>query len=222
MYDILIKNGLIVDGSGKPAFYGDLAVKDGKIAKIAPSIQESADEVMDASGLQVAPGFIDNHSHSDSSVFTGSDSYNYLEQGVTTQVAGQCGSSPAPYSETELADAKVDAVYLGPDAFMNANRKTLIDAAAAFSIPVFSASEGAVRHDGALFALVHRYYNVGRLAGRKALKILRDKVQAYDIPIETPQRPLAVVNMTAARKTGVYPPLDLLQSADLVNIPESE
>ena len=54
MYDILIKNGLIVDGSGKPAFYGDLAVKDGKIAKIAPSIQESADEVIDASGLQVA------------------------------------------------------------------------------------------------------------------------------------------------------------------------
>ena len=106
MYDILIKNGLIVDGSGKPAFYGDLAVKDGKIAKIAPSIQESADEVINASGLQVAPGFIDNHSHSDSSVFTGSDSYNYLEQGVTTQVAGQCGSSPAPYSETELADAK--------------------------------------------------------------------------------------------------------------------
>ena len=52
MYDILIKNGLIVDGSGKPAFYGDLAVKDGKIAKIAPSIQESADEVIDASGLQ--------------------------------------------------------------------------------------------------------------------------------------------------------------------------
>lgn len=114
MYDILIKNGLIVDGSGKPAFYGDLAVKDGKIAKIAPSIQESADEVIDASGLQVAPGFIDNHSHSDSSVFTGSDSYNYLEQGVTTQVAGQCGSSPAPYSETELADAKAK---LDPEEF---------------------------------------------------------------------------------------------------------
>ena len=106
MYDVLIKNGLIVDGSGKSAFYGDLAIKDGKIAKIAPAIQDEAAEVIDASGLQVTPGFIDNHSHSDSSVFTGSDSYNYLEQGVTTQIAGQCGSSPAPFSETELADAK--------------------------------------------------------------------------------------------------------------------
>ena len=106
MFDIIIKNGLIVDGSGNPAFYADLAVKDGKIAKIAPAIREEAAEIIDASGLQVAPGFIDNHSHSDSSVFTGSDSYNYLEQGVTTQIAGQCGSSPAPFSETELADAK--------------------------------------------------------------------------------------------------------------------
>ena len=54
MYDILIKNGLIVDGSGKPAFAGDLAVKDGKIAKIAPSIDGEAAEILDAAGLQVA------------------------------------------------------------------------------------------------------------------------------------------------------------------------
>jgi len=102
MYDILIKNGLIVDGSGKPAFMGDLAVKDGKIAKIAPFIDGEAAEILDAAGLQVAPGFIDNHSHSDSAAFTGSDCYNYLEQGVTTQIAGQCGSSPEPYAEGSI------------------------------------------------------------------------------------------------------------------------
>ena len=102
MYDILIKNGLIVDGSGRPAFSADLAVKDGKIAKIAPSIRETAAQVINAAGLQVTPGFIDNHSHSDSSVFTGSDCYNYLEQGVTTQIAGQCGSSPEPYAEGSI------------------------------------------------------------------------------------------------------------------------
>lgn len=122
----------------------------------------------------------------------------------------------------ELAENKADLIYLGPDAFMNANRKALIDTAAAFSIPVFSASEGAVRHDNALFAFVHRYYTVGQMAGRKALRILKDKVQAYDIPIEVPPRALLVVNMSAARKTGVYPPLSLLQSADLINIPEKE
>ena len=123
---------------------------------------------------------------------------------------------------SELAEAKTDLIYLGPDAFMNTNRKILIDAATAFSIPVFSASEGAVRHDNALFAFVHRYYTVGQMAGRKAFKMLKDKIQAYDIPIESPQRALLVVNMAAAQKIGIYPPLSLMQNADLINIPEKE
>jgi len=97
MFDIIIKNGQIVDGSGESAFYGDVAIKDGKIAKIAPVINEVAAEIIDATGLQVTPGLIDTHSHSDSSVYAGSDCYNYLEQGVTTQIAGQCGSSLAPF-----------------------------------------------------------------------------------------------------------------------------
>ena len=97
MYDILIKHGQIVDGSGAPAFYGDIAVKDGKIAAIAPEINEPAGRIIDATNKQVTPGFIDTHSHSDSSVYVGNDCYNYLEQGVTTQVAGQCGSGLAPY-----------------------------------------------------------------------------------------------------------------------------
>ena len=122
----------------------------------------------------------------------------------------------------DLADKKADLIYLGPDAFVNANRKALIDTATAFSIPVFSASEGAVRNDNALFAFVHRYYTVGQMAGKKALQILKDKTQAYDIPIEAPQRSLFVVNMTAAQRTGVYPPLTLLQNADMINIPSSE
>lgn len=106
MYDIIIKNGQIVDGSGTSAYLGHIAVKDGKIAGIWPlgaiseeALENQAGRVIDASGCQVTPGFIDNHSHSDDSVFTGSDSYNYLEQGVTTQIAGQCGDSPAPYYE---------------------------------------------------------------------------------------------------------------------------
>ena len=61
MFDILIKNGIIVDGSGEAAFCGDVAVKDGKIAKIAPAIDGEAGEVIDASGLQVTPGLIDSH-----------------------------------------------------------------------------------------------------------------------------------------------------------------
>jgi len=126
MYDILIKNGQIVDGSGKPAFYGDLAVKDGKIAAIAPGIDAPAARVIDAAGKQVTPGFIDTHSHSDSAVYSGSDCHNYLEQGVTTQVAGQCGSGLAPYYGelkfkhrlTEESEARWATVGEKPSTFM--------------------------------------------------------------------------------------------------------
>ena len=99
MFDILIKHGLIVDGSGKAAYTADLAIKDGKVTKIAPNITEPAAETLDATGLVVAPGFVDCHNHSDGCVFEGSSCYNHLEQGVTTEVVGHCGDSPAPYSE---------------------------------------------------------------------------------------------------------------------------
>jgi len=56
MYDILIKNGQIVDGSGAPVFFGDVVTRDGKIARIAPVIDETAEEVIDTFGLQVTPG----------------------------------------------------------------------------------------------------------------------------------------------------------------------
>ena len=99
MYDLIIKNGKIVDGSGSLAFNGDIAVKDGKIMKISSKINEATAQVIDATGLIVSPGFIECHTHSDYSSFTGSGCTNFLEQGATTQIAGQCGSSPVPYYE---------------------------------------------------------------------------------------------------------------------------
>jgi len=65
MYDILIKNGMIVDGTGDASYKADIAVKDGKIAKIAPAIEDNAAKTIDAAGRIVTPGFIDCHSHSD-------------------------------------------------------------------------------------------------------------------------------------------------------------
>ena len=99
MYDLLIKNGTIVDGTGKKRYRADVAVQNGKIARIAPKISEPAQRSLDAEGLIVSPGFIDYHSHSDNAVLLAPDSYNYLEQGVTTQITGQCGSGPAPVFE---------------------------------------------------------------------------------------------------------------------------
>ena len=91
MYDILIKNGLIVDGSGNAAYHSDLAVKNGKIAEIAPVIDAEAAQTIDASGRIVTPGLIDTHTHSDRTFVFGTSGYNFLEQGVTTEVTGNCG-----------------------------------------------------------------------------------------------------------------------------------
>ncbi len=96
MYDLLIRQGLIVDGSGNAPFVGDVAVVDAKIAAVAPHIEGEAARIIDAQGLVIAPGFIDSHSHSDQGILLGPDGYNMLEQGITTQIAGQCGTGPVP------------------------------------------------------------------------------------------------------------------------------
>lgn len=97
MYDLIIKNGTLIDGSGAAPFVGDLAIQGGKIAAIAPSLPSSeAAELLDASGLTVTPGFIDSHSHSDRSILPYPDQKEKLEQGITMAVTGQCGGSQAP------------------------------------------------------------------------------------------------------------------------------
>lgn len=97
MYDLIIKNGNIIDGTGSPSFIADIAIEGGKIVRIDKGI-EGGVEVIDARGLVVAPGFIDSHSHSDTAVFTYPDQMEKIEQGITTSIAGQCGLTPAPVS----------------------------------------------------------------------------------------------------------------------------
>lgn len=146
--------------------------------------------------------------------------FEVLDRPVPTDKEMQPDPTTIEGLVADLAEKNTDLIYLGPDAFMNMYRDALTDAATAAGIPVFSASEGAVRNGEALFAFVHRYYNIGQMAGQKAVKILNEQMPAYDIPIEAPQRALLVVNMTAARNLNVYPPLPLIQGADLINIPD--
>ncbi len=96
MYDILIKNGKIVDGSGAPWFYGDVAIEDQRIARIAPEINQPALQIIDAAGKYVCPGFIDSHSHSDLPLLINPLACSKIRMGVTTEVIGQCGTSAAP------------------------------------------------------------------------------------------------------------------------------
>ncbi len=92
----LIKNGKLIDGTGNPWFKADLLIEDGKIKIISPKIsEERAEEVIDASGLIVSPGFIDIHTHSDATVLF-SRGENVISQGVTTHVVGNCGFSMTP------------------------------------------------------------------------------------------------------------------------------
>ena len=98
MYDIIIKNGQVIDGTGSPRYHADVAIKDGKIAKIRNRLNDEAAKIIDAKGLVVTPGFIDSHSHADGAALSCPDQKEKIEQGITTSVGGQCGSSPAPIS----------------------------------------------------------------------------------------------------------------------------
>ena len=102
MLDLVIKNGLIIDGCGGEPYVSDIGIKDGKIVKIGTNTDEAKNTV-DAEGLTVTPGFIDSHSHSDNAVFSKPDMIEKCEQGITTSIGGQCGSTlfPAPESENE-------------------------------------------------------------------------------------------------------------------------
>ncbi len=95
MFDIIIKNGLVVDGEGAPAFKGDVAVKDGRIAAIG-AIEGQARETLDAAGRVVAPGFIDPHTHFDVQILWDGAAKPALEHGITAIVPGNCSLSLAP------------------------------------------------------------------------------------------------------------------------------
>ena len=95
-YDIIIKGGTIVDGTRVPRYISDIAIKDGIIAKIGGFVGSTADKVLDAKGLIVAPGFIDLHTHYDAQIFW--DPYCTLSgwHGVTSVALGNCGFGFAP------------------------------------------------------------------------------------------------------------------------------
>ena len=97
-FDVIIKNGRVVDGAGNPWFRADVGIEDGKIAEINSLIEGDGDKVIDASGLVVSPGFIDIHTHSEITLLINPTGDSHIMQGVTTNLAGNCGGSAAPVS----------------------------------------------------------------------------------------------------------------------------
>src|SRR4051812_16583479 len=93
-YDLVLRSGRIVDGTGSPWYRADVAIKGDTIVRIAPAIRDAAARTIDVSGMVVAPGFIDIHTHARREIFEVPTAGNYVRQGVTTLVEGPDGSSP--------------------------------------------------------------------------------------------------------------------------------
>ena len=97
-FDLVIRGGTIVDGSGRKGTRNDLGIRGDRIAVIGDLAEATAGQVIDASGKIVCPGFIDMHTHSDRSLLSDGLAQSAIRQGATTHVVGNCGSSPAPVS----------------------------------------------------------------------------------------------------------------------------
>lgn len=137
MLDTVIKNGKIVDGTGNPWFYGNVGIKKGRIVTCGPNISEDARETIDIKGKMVSPGFIDGHCHSDLMILDFPESEIKLQQGVTTEVVGNCGLAPVPvnplhkvalqtYVEPVLGKANKDWKWKTISDYFNELDKSLI------------------------------------------------------------------------------------------------
>ena len=123
MFDILIRGGLVVDGSGTPAYAGDVAIKDGRIVEVGTHLAGEAHQVVQANGQVIAPGFIDPHTHFDVQLLWDGAAKPALEHGVTSVIPGNCSLSLAPL---KVADRKTligmfqQIEELPPEAFTQA------------------------------------------------------------------------------------------------------
>jgi N-acyl-D-amino-acid deacylase len=151
-YDLILRRARVVDGSGREAETLDVAVSNGRIAAIAPSVSATARTEVDAEGLVLAPGFIDTHTHDDTSVIETPDMLPKISQGVTTVIVGNCGISAAPVR------LKAESLTIGPPDPMN-----LLGRAEFFRYPSFAAYVDAID-------AVKPAVNVAALVGHTALR----------------------------------------------------
>lgn len=93
-FDVVIRGGLVIDGTGAPGIRGDVAIRDGRIAAVGDLRGRPGREEIDAAGRVVSPGFVDLHTHADDGILEFRDAENYIRQGVTTLVCGNCGKGP--------------------------------------------------------------------------------------------------------------------------------
>jgi len=114
VFDIKIAGGQVIDGTGAPARRADLGISGDTIVAVGDLSREAAGRTIAAPGLTITPGFIDMHSHSDWRLWANPRAESKIRQGVTTEVVGNCGFSPAPVSNEFVEEMRGFALYLPP------------------------------------------------------------------------------------------------------------
>ena len=135
---------------------------------------------------------------------------------VPTDAAGKQSEAALAAVMRQVVAKKPQFIYIPSDSLLIKHARTVVRAADAAQIPVFSATEAPIRQDGALLGVVSTYANVGELAASKAQLILSGQRKASQIPIELLNRFTYLVNMASARKLGVFPPLSVVKLAELI------
>jgi len=144
------------------------------------------------------------------------ESFTLIEAPILLDSQGNPRPESIPNRVQLVKDQGADLLYQGPDSFLNVNRDRLTGAALDIGLPVFAAGENPVRTSQALMGVINRYYTVGQLTAHKAKQILVDHVAAESIPIEAPKRFSYMINMKAALKLKLFPPMSLLKFAEVI------
>jgi putative ABC transport system substrate-binding protein len=132
---------------------------------------------------------------------------------------GQPSAGDIPGRIAALAAAGVDLLYFSPDSFLNSQRRLVTGEALARQMPVFAAAEAPVTQADALLGVLNRYDQIGRFTARLALRILREGAPPGELPIELPRQFSYLINLRVAHRLGRYPPLPLLDIAEIVGGP---
>ncbi|MCK4746044.1 MAG: amidohydrolase family protein, partial [Bacteroidales bacterium] len=99
-YDLIVAGGIVYDGLGNPGKEVDIAIKDDKIVMVGENLNRNwAGKIIEADGMAVSPGFIDMHTHTDVELLANPLAESHIRQGITTEISGNCGSSPFPIAE---------------------------------------------------------------------------------------------------------------------------
>lgn len=142
--------------------------------------------------------------------------YTLLEAPVPPAADGEPSPAAIPALVAGLAKQGAQVLYIGPDNFVGNYRETLTSAGIAHGLPTFTATELEIRDGEAMFGLVSRYEQVGRLAALKARAILVAHTPPAELPVETLERFTYLIRLPVARRLHLYPPLQLLRYAEII------